>query len=165
VQSIVIRGSNVVDSGRQTFRPAAGAEPTFTAQFHDLTITAHDALFGSRIGSSAVLTYPDGSSLTVALGPRHTTMLPQLPRGSYSLTVRAGVAIVAADVFTLSKDRTADVAVISSKDLSILGASLLTLALVLFAMGRHQLLRRRMARLRRSYRSDARLPALDEVLS
>ena len=60
-------------------------------------ITAHDALFGSSIGSTAILTYPDGSRVRVALDSHHMAVLPRLPRGRYSVIVQAGVAIVALD--------------------------------------------------------------------
>ena len=82
------------------------------------------------------------------------------------MIVQAGVAIVALDVFTLSKDHTADVAVISSKDLSVLATILVTLALALFAIGRHHRLRRSLLRLRRADRPNGiRLPELDELLT
>jgi hypothetical protein len=165
VQSVMVHGTNVVDAGRQSFQPSANQTPTFTTQFHDLTITAHDALFGSPLGKRAIVTLPDGTRIVRDLGPTHTTKVPNLPRGKYSVVVQAGVAVVAADVFNLSKSQTADIAVISSKDMSLLGLGLLLMALVLLGIGRHHRLRRAVAGLHRFRSTQGVSPALlDDVL-
>ena len=136
LQSVVVRGSNVVDAGRQTFRPSSTATPTFTTQFHDLTITGHDALFKSALGSSATVTFPDGGTLTRPLNAEHRVTLTNLPRGQYKVTIEAGRSIVGSQQFSLSKDKTADLAVITAWDLAILLGALVLLAVALLVIGR-----------------------------
>lgn len=162
LQSVMIRGANVVDAGRQTFTPEASSRPTFTAQFHDLTITGHDALSKSALGASATLTYPDGGKLTVRLDSHHTVTLPNLPRGNYQVTLAAGRSIVGSQQFVLSKNKTADLTVITARDLSLLLGLLLILAAALVIVGR-QYWRRWLARLRPADRIAP--PAREKILT
>jgi hypothetical protein len=136
LQTVMVRGTNVVDAGRQTFTPAATATPTFTTQFHDLVITGHDAIFKSKMGTSATVTFPDGGKLNVPLNAEHTATLTNLPRGNYRVTLEAGRAIVGVQQFGLSKDKTADLVVISALDLAILLGLLLIIAVSLLVIGR-----------------------------
>src|SRR5258707_240084 len=46
VQSIVFAGTDIVDGGVQRFQPGRTPRPVLVGYFDDLTITAHDALFG-----------------------------------------------------------------------------------------------------------------------
>jgi hypothetical protein len=148
LQTVMVRGTNVVDAGRQTFTPAATVNPTFTTQFHDLVITGHDAIFKSKLGTSATVTFPDGGKLTVPLID-HTATLTNLPRGNYKVTIDAGKAIVGVQQFGLSKDKTADLIVISAVDLVILLGVLLLIAVALLVIGR-QYWRRLLNRSRRA---------------
>lgn len=144
LQSIMVHGTNVVDAGRQKFVPAKSPTVTFTGQFHDLTVRAHDAMLGSAAGQSAQVTYPDGSVATVAFGADHSVTLRHLPRGSYQVSV-VGPAIVMSDQFTLSRDHVSDVAVLSRLDEIVLGVAAVAVAIGLLLVGRagvRRLLRR-----------------------
>jgi hypothetical protein len=145
LQSVLVRGTNVVDAGRQIFTPNTTTAPTFFTQFHDLTITGHDALFKSPLGISATVTYPDGGQVTVRLDARHTVTLPNLPRGNYQVTLAAGRSIVGTQQIGLSKDKTADLIVITAQDLALLLGLLLVIAVALVVVGR-QYWRRWLAR-------------------
>jgi hypothetical protein len=136
LQTVMVRGTNVVDAGRQTFTPTTTANPTFTTQFYDLVITGHDAIFKSGLGTTATVTFPDGGTLTVPLNAAHTAKLTNLPRGNYKVTLDAGRAIVGVQQFGLSKDKTADLIVISALDLGILVSVLLIIAVALLVIGR-----------------------------
>jgi hypothetical protein len=136
LQSVMVRGTNVVDAGRQRFQPAATSSPTFTTQFHDLVITGHDAIFKTKLGTSATVTFPDGGKQTVPLNAEHTAKLTNLPRGKYKVTIEAGRGIVGAQQFSLSKDKTADLIVITALDMTILLGLLLSIAIGLLVIGR-----------------------------
>jgi hypothetical protein len=138
LQSVIVSGTNVVDAGRQAFTTSLNSTPTFITQFHALVITGHDALFKSPAGKQAILTFPDGSRKTVNLDAQHSATVLDLPRGKYSVHVKAGAAIVAADQFVLARDMTANLVVISVWDLLALGATVLLVALVLLAIGRRR---------------------------
>ncbi|MDQ1753091.1 MAG: hypothetical protein QOE71_4147 [Pseudonocardiales bacterium] len=136
LQSVIVRGTNVVDAGRQVFLPST-PNPRFVTQFYNLTVTAHDALFPTSRGKSIVVTYPDGATESVPFDAQHRAVLNDLPRGTYRLQIKAGLALVTSSQFTLSRDKTSDLTVISLLDLSVLGGLGLLLALGLIAVGRY----------------------------
>jgi hypothetical protein len=150
LQTVMVRGTNVVDAGRQTFKPASNATPTFTTQFHDLVIAGHDALFKSPMGETAIVTFPDGAKQTVRLNAQHTATLSNLPRGTYTVLIKAGKGIVASELFALSKDKRVNLPVISLLDIGVLLAAALGAALALVAIGRRRWHNRLIRRFRRS---------------
>ena len=78
---------------------AARPDPRLTGYFYALTITAHDAIFDSAVGSYALLTMPDGTVRRVPLGPRHVATVSNLPQGNYQVQVKArGASVSGADV-------------------------------------------------------------------
>jgi hypothetical protein len=138
LQSVVLNGTSAVDAGRQRLDPGATATPTFTLQFHDLTIRAHDALFHGAVGRQAELTYPDGTARSFAFGPDHTATVRHLPRGSYTVRVKGVSGVAFAEQLNLSKDKAVDVTAINPTDLVILGTVLSVLAAGLLLVGRRQ---------------------------
>jgi len=157
---VIVRGTNVVDSGRQTFRP--GSDVTFTTQFHNLVISGKDVLFGGTRGTAAVITFPDGGTVTVPFDDQHQAILNDVPRGTYQASVKAGHAVVARAEFVASKDKTVVVSVISLPDLALLGGSGLAVAIGLLLVGRLRWRRRLVRRFRRSL-DTALLPAPEET--
>lgn len=136
LQSVVMRGTNVVDAGRQQLEPGSNPTPTFTLQFHDLTIQAHDALFDGAAGSTVALTYPDGTVHTAAFGPDHTVTLRRLPRGPYSVRLKGAHGVTLAEHLVLSRDAAVDLTVVSRADLAAIGAAAALLAVGMLLLGR-----------------------------
>ncbi|MFF4347193.1 hypothetical protein [Streptomyces sp. NPDC001530] len=134
-------GTNTVDAGRQRFRPAEVREVTFTTPFHDLTVSARDAVFGSAAGSTARVTLPDGSVRAIPFGDDRTATLRDLPHGQYEVEVTGGNGLRAAQQIRLSRTRSVDVRVVSRADLALAAGMLATVALGLLLVGRR--LRRR----------------------
>ncbi|MHB9858734.1 hypothetical protein [Streptomyces sp. YIM S03343] len=128
LQSLVYDGAQLADAGRQRFNPATGRTVTLVGPFHDLTVTAHDAVFGGHTGRRADVTGPDGTVRSVRFGPHHTAVLTHLPRGRYRVAVRVPGGVVAEQEFQLSRSRTVDTAVITPLDLSSAAVSLLVMA-------------------------------------
>ncbi|MEV4423774.1 hypothetical protein AB0K23_00085 [Streptomyces sp. NPDC049602] len=122
LRSLVYDGAEIADAGRQGFRPDTDGHVTFTGAFHDLTVTAHDALFGSAAGKQATVTGPNGKAQTVPLGPDHTAVLTHLPRGRYSVEVKAPGGSTSPREVQLSQAVTADLTVISRADVLVLTA-------------------------------------------
>jgi hypothetical protein len=141
LQSVVLGGTNIVDAGRQKFSPAKSPTVTFTGQFYDLTVRAHDAMFSSNTGSQAKVTYPDGRVRSVPLGSSGTATLQGLPRGQYKVTITGGGGVVLAEVFVLSRDKELDVAVVTLLDVAAIGLVLLLVAAGLLLVGRVRLRR------------------------
>ena len=125
VQSIIVAGTNVVSAGVQRFQPASDPRPALVGYFHDLTLTAHDALFGSAAGSEAVVTMPDHSTRTLALGPGHRITLRNLPQGDYLVSIKAGGSRVDTQNVRLSRDEVIDLTAVSPADLAILAGALI----------------------------------------
>ncbi|MFI1657249.1 hypothetical protein ACH4ZU_20415 [Streptomyces sp. NPDC020472] len=127
LRSLVYDGAEVADAGRQGFRPGTDRHLTFTGNFHDLTVTAHDALFGSATGDEATVTGPGAKVRAVALGPDHTAVLAHLPRGRYTVEVKASGGSTSPREIQLSQNVTADVTVVSRADVLVLGGAALLL--------------------------------------
>ncbi|WP_369142698.1 hypothetical protein [Streptomyces sp. R44] len=130
LRSLVYDGVQLAGAGRQGFRPGPDRHLTFTGAFHDLTVTAHDALFGSATGDKATVTDPAGHVTTVSLGPDHTAVLSHLPRGRYTVEVKAPGGSANPREIQLSQSVTADVTVVSLTDVLVLaGAGLLLIGI------------------------------------
>jgi hypothetical protein len=125
VQRVAVSGTNVVHAGLQRFWPGRARAPTIVGYFHDLTVTAHDALFGGGTGQKALVTLPDHTVVAAPLGPGHAATLSNLPQGRYQVQVKAGGAIVSARTVRLSRDVTVNLTAVSPIDLAALGGGLL----------------------------------------
>jgi hypothetical protein len=127
VQAFTVSGADAAENG-QSIRPGSAVSPDLVGNFQDLTITAHDAIFGTATGDVALVTMPDHSVWRVPLGPQHTVRLDDMPQGYFRASVAAGHAIVFAKGFTLTRTTSIDLTVLSAADLALIGG---TLALVL----------------------------------
>jgi hypothetical protein len=125
VQSMLVNGTNTVHVGVERFKPSRTPDPKLTGYFYALTITAHDALFGSAVGSYALLTMPDRTVRRVPLGPRHVATVSNLPQGNYQVEIKARGASVPAQTLRLSKNQTANLAAVSRGDIAVVGGALL----------------------------------------
>jgi len=125
VQEVMISGTNVVHAGVERFWPIRSPDPAVIGYFHDLTIAAHDALFGSGTGTVALVTLPDHSVRRVPLGPGHAVTLHNLPQGRYQVTVKAGSAVISAQFLRLSKNQTVNFTAVTMLDLASMGGALL----------------------------------------
>jgi hypothetical protein len=125
VQSMLVSGTNTVHIGVERFKPSRTQSPRLTGYFYSLTITAHDAIFGSAVGSYALLTMPDHTVRRVSLGTRHVATLSNLPQGNYQVEIKARGASVPAQTLRLSKDQTANLAAVSRGDIAVVGGALL----------------------------------------
>ncbi len=123
VQSVMISGANVAKTGQQRLYPGRTAHPDLVTYFYNLTITAHDAMFGNRTGAVARVTLPDHSVRQVPLGPLHSVTLDNLPQGYYRVSLAAGHAIVSTQGFSLSRTATVNLTVVSMADLALIGGA------------------------------------------
>jgi len=125
VQSMLVSGTNAVHVGVERFTPSRTPNPKLTGYFYALTITAHDAIFDSAMGSYALLTMPDRTVRRVQLGPSHVATVRNLPLGNYQVEVKARGASVQAQTLRLSKDQTANLAAVSRGDIAVVCGALL----------------------------------------
>lgn len=125
VQTMLVSGTNTVHVGVERFKPGRTPNPKLTGYFYALTITAHDALFGSAVGSYALLTMPDRTVRRIPLGTRHVATVSNLPQGNYQVQIKAHGASVPAQTLRLSKNQTANLAAVSKRDIAVVGGALL----------------------------------------
>jgi predicted lysophospholipase L1 biosynthesis ABC-type transport system permease subunit len=114
----------VVHAGVERFSPSQTPDPKVTGFFYSMTITAHDSLLGGAVGNYALLTMPDKTVRKVALGPRHTATVTNLPLGDYQVQVTAGSASISPVAVHLSRDETANLVAISRTDIAIVCGAL-----------------------------------------
>jgi hypothetical protein len=143
VQSVDVGGGNVVHRAQWRFKPVRKPTLTVPLLLYSLRFTSADALFGTPLGSTLSLRYPDGR---VEQLPLHDGKAEAsgLPRGSYSVRVKAPGYSFARPV-SLSRDQVVDVQVISYLDFTVVIGALGVIALTLLFVGR-PLLRRRLRR-------------------
>jgi hypothetical protein len=136
LQSLVMSGTNIADAGRQRFVPAKAPAVTFTGQLHNLTVAANDALYHDTVGSTAVVTYPDGSVRRIPFGSDDTATFSSLPRGTYKVSVEGARGIVLEEQVGLSRDKVLTIGVLTVGDLTTIGVAGLMLASALLLIGR-----------------------------
>ncbi|MER5179143.1 hypothetical protein ABT009_12380 [Streptomyces sp. NPDC002896] len=131
-------GTNAVDAGRQHFSPAADKDGkvVFTTPFHDLTVSAQDAVFGSPAGRAARVTMPDGSVRTVRFGDDRVATIRDLPHGQYVVEVTGAKGLTAAQQIRLSRNQAVELRVVSRTDLGLAGGAVLGVAGGLLVVGR-----------------------------
>jgi hypothetical protein len=124
LQSVMVSGTNVVHAGVERFEPGRNPHPTVVAYFHDLTVTAHDALFGHPTGAEALVTLAGRPVRRVPLRADHAVTFIDLPQGNYQVAVKAGGAIISAQSLRLSRNERVDLTAVTPVDLTAVGGAL-----------------------------------------
>jgi hypothetical protein len=137
LQSLYASGTNIVDSGRQAFVPAKVRAPVFVGYFYDLTVTAHDALFGGSSGATALVLGPDGTSYRRPFGSAHAAVFKHLPRGDYTVSVTGG-GLGLSKTVRLSRDTGTDLQMVSAGDVGTGAGGGAAVALALPLLSRHR---------------------------
>ena len=106
-------------------------------RFFTLRFAAKDALLGSGIGSQISLTYPDGHVETHPLGGGSHFTFHSLPRGSYTVKVKAP-GFASEWPVALAGNQSLDVSVISYLDVLLVLGALMCIALGLLLYGRRR---------------------------
>jgi zinc-ribbon domain len=137
IQEVGMRGTSVVDRGRLHFQPD-GETRTWVVPLllYSLTLTGRDALFGTALGSSVQLTYPDGASERVTLDEHASATISALPRGNYRASIEKPPGIPLSTPIVLSRDQDVRVLVISYADLAAAAGLGLFLMFALLWVGR-----------------------------
>ena len=137
VERAMANGANVVARSQQRFAPGKVRHPRVHVRFYKLRFAAHDALLGSGIGSQISLTFPDRHVETHALGSGGRFNFGSLPRGSYTIRVKAPGFAKEWPV-TLSGNQPLEVSVLSYLDVLLVLGALLAVALGLLLVGRRR---------------------------
>jgi hypothetical protein len=116
ITSVTVDGGEAVFAGQQRFEPVSAAVWTVRLAVFTITVTARDALFGTRVGSTLLVTRPDGAILRrVTVGVRTPALLPSIVRGDYDLRVQAAL-IGGTTPVHISRDDHLDLRVVTRLD-------------------------------------------------
>lgn len=129
LENVIVDGSNVVNVGQQRVSPVRQQSAKFILQLRQLTITAHDRLFGMSVGSAVVLTYPNGHRVTYRFGRTHRVVLTDLARGQYHVQIHGGGLFTSQNI-VLSRNQIVNMPVFTDADII---AVLVILAIVMVA--------------------------------
>jgi hypothetical protein len=140
VQEVLARGANVVNRAQQHFVPARQQKVDVHVLFFEMRFRARDALFGTAIGTSVELRFPDGHTERVPLGSSGERAIAGLPRGDYLVNV-SGPGISMSRPVVLSRSQDVGLQIITWLDVA-LGVALVLLALLALSLVRRWLIRR-----------------------
>ena len=138
-----IHGAEVVNRAQQSWSPTEGGVWTIQLLLYDMSVQTRDALFGTPVGGTLSLTYPDGEVVEQHVDGNGKASFLNLPRGQYKLGLRP-VAVSAPTPVALSRAQESVVRVITYQDVFVvLGVLLIIGALI---VGRWYILSRRIKR-------------------
>jgi hypothetical protein len=151
VDSAIVGGASVVNRAQQRFVPWDQVQWLVQLLFFKVTFSSTDLFFTEQVGRGIVLSRPDGSIDRLPFDSNGEVVVPDLPRGTYSVKVYGGGVSFARPV-SISKDQAVALSVVSHLDLVLIGGTLLTAALGLILLGRPHLRPRRWRSSRRRWR-------------
>lgn len=154
VKSVMIRGTNVVNSGQQTFATNRSLVWNVSVILHSLTVEGNDLLAGAPAGNSVQLTYPNRTRQTFQFPTNHRVTLLDLPRGTYQVKVNGGLVPLTSTVH-LSRDQRVTELVVTTGDVLEMMAMALALVVIIVGVGIIGRRRRRNAGRARSEQSGA----------
>jgi hypothetical protein len=134
VKSVMIRGTNVVNSGQFKFTPSRTSVVKVPVILHSLTVDGNDLLAGTPAGSSVQITYPDQTTALFPFASGHRITIPDLPRGTYKLKLNGGLIPLASTV-RLSRNQTVTEIVVTGADLAEMVTALTVILAILVAAG------------------------------
>ncbi|MEU0156043.1 hypothetical protein [Micromonospora fulviviridis] len=148
VDSAMVDGTSVVNRAGQKFVPWEQQAWVVQLLFFRVAFTATDMFFTRQVGDGIELTRADGGVERLPFGRDGTAVVPDLPRGTYTITVFGGGVSFGRPV-SISKDQEVTLTVISVADMTLVILAVLVVAVGLVLLGRPHLL----ARLRRAGRA------------
>ena len=116
LQSVVVDGSNVVNAGQQHLSPTQQKSAKFVLQLRQLTIAAHDRFFGTHVGSTVTVTYPDGRRVSYRFDRAHQVVLTGLARGQYQIHIDGG-GVLTAQAVVLSRNQIVNMPILTWPDI------------------------------------------------
>jgi hypothetical protein len=129
-----VDGSNVVNKSQQRFFAHPNDTWKISLILYTLNIHANDGLFGSSVGKSISLVYPDGHAQNYPLDQNGTVGIHALARGNYTVQVLNAKGLKQTIPVALSRSQTVEIHVPTSLDMAVvMGLGLLVaLSLIVF---------------------------------
>ncbi len=128
IRSATINGSEAAFTGQQHFQPVSAGVWRIRLAVFQVTVVAHDALFGERVTSHVTVTRPDGSQYSRQLAASGApATLDSVVRGDYRLRFSAAIVGSTTPVH-ISRNDSFDIRVVTSIDAAAVGGVVALLA-------------------------------------
>ncbi|MEV5822610.1 hypothetical protein ABUL04_13040 [Micromonospora harpali] len=141
VDTVMVDGTSVVNRAGHKFVPWERQDWLIELLFFKVSFTADDMFFAQRAGDGIRLTRADGRVQRLPFAADGTVLVPDLPRGTYTVTVLGGGVSFGRPV-SISRDQQVTLSVISAVDLALVVLGVLGVAVGLVLVGRPALRRR-----------------------
>jgi len=136
VTTVTVDGSNVVNQSQQRFYTHPNETWTISLLLYSLHISAQDGLFGSAVGKSVNVEFPDGKIANYPLNQAGKTDIYSLARGNYYIELVGIKGLSNRLPVALSRNQEVNTKVITYLDLSVVGMLGAIIALGLLLYGR-----------------------------
>jgi hypothetical protein len=140
VNSVIINGSNVVNSAQQRFYVKPDDTWNISLLLYSMHITVKDGLFASPVGQSVNVTLPDGQAVNYPLNASGSLDVSSLPRGIYHIALPGVTGLGTSTPVALSRNQVVNMRVVTTLDMAVMGFLSVSLALGLIFYGRPWLL-------------------------
>jgi hypothetical protein len=140
VNSVIINGSNVVNSAQQRFYVKPDDTWNISLLLYSMHITTKDGLFASPVGQSVNVTFPDGQVQNYPLNGSGSLDITSLPRGIYHISLPGVSGLGTGTPVALSRNQVVNLRVVTILDIVVIGFLSISLALGLIFYGRPWLL-------------------------
>lgn len=164
VISVMVDGSNVVNQSQQQFYAKPNDSWKISLLFYSLRVTILDGLFGTAVGKSINLVFPDGQVRNYPVDKAGTAEIHSLARGIYSIQVIGVKGMGNSTPVALSKNQEITMKILTYLDLAIVGSLGTLLALGLLLYGRRRAMLSLLKNKKRAFQgSGTALTQADEI--
>jgi hypothetical protein len=141
VNSVIIDGSNVVNSAQQRFYAKPEDVWKISLLLYSLQVTSKDSLFAAPVGKTVGVSFPDGQVKTYTLDKSGKVEIHALARGIYKVSLMGTRGLGTSMPVALSRNQTVNLRIVTMLDISVVGAIFMSFAVGLVLIGRPWLLR------------------------
>jgi hypothetical protein len=140
INSVIIDGSNVVNSSQQRFYAKLDDTWSISLLLYTLNISVKDGLFAAPVGKSINLVYPDGQNVHFDLDNAGNAQIHTLARGIYHVSLIGVKGLGTSTPVALSRNQAITMRIITPLDFAISGLTMMGISLGLIFYGRPWLL-------------------------
>lgn len=140
VLSVTIDGSNVVNQSQQRFYTYPIENWPISLLLYSMRISAKDGLFGSPVGKSVNVEFPDGHVENYPLDENGTVEIRSLARGNYYTELVGTYGLSNRNPVALSRNQDVNTKVVTYFDIASVSLLGIVLALGLLLYGRRSIL-------------------------
>jgi len=140
INSVIIDGSNVVNSSQQRFYAKLDDTWSISLLLYTLNISVKDGLFAAPVGKSINLVYPDGQNVHFDLDNAGNAQIHTLARGIYHVSLIGVKGLGTSTPVALSRNQAVTMRIITPLDFAISGLTMMGISLGLIFYGRPWLL-------------------------